>query len=711
MPQPVPADAVVLSSVPGPATPEHPRNTEASLLVRQDHSYLLAYTEFCGAGNDDSAANIVGVTSRDGGRTWGERRIIQPNTGGCNVMSSALLRLDDGAVLLAFIRKDSRSSCTIFTRRSEDEGKTFGERVQVNDWHAYMGIVNDSLVQLRSGRVICPVYFSSEACWTPGERFVARVCFSDDGGRTWHAAEGDVQCPKRGAMEPVILERDDGSLLMLMRTQMGCVYQAASTDQGVNWTPATATDTPSQEAPIAIRAVPDRHMAIAVWNASFDPQAGSHGGRRSPLHIAVSRDEMRSPLRPMILEESEEATFAYASIAVDQDRLLLTYYVGQDSALIDGRAATLLALKFTVVDLTALTSECDPEPPVTIVPPYTLYPTRTSVNLRWFTDRPTHTGLRYWPEATPEAVRTVPPSLIRDCAHEVTIEGLVPGTPYSYISTDTGTAGGFRTLPGNDGSAFSFVVFGDPQSHKNYAESVSLAAELKPDFGVGLGDFVSRSSEENYRSVLSLSKPLLAAAPLLPAIGNHDYRRHARPFAQDNDMMVYDRYLGDGRGNSSATDCGSLRLIILNYPDKGTLPPDAAQMVWLEAQLGDARKAGLKALLFHHCPCFTSTCIDWAVEDSVLPPLLSRYSDVVLADFAGHIHTYERSVVDGVTYVTTGGAGELYEYPVNVRNNPWQVFATDALHLCFVQVNAAKITVRAIGHDRATIDAFDLPLR
>ncbi|OGV83600.1 MAG: hypothetical protein A3K19_07825 [Lentisphaerae bacterium RIFOXYB12_FULL_65_16] len=344
----------VVESMPAPADAGTPRNTEASLLLRRDGSYLLAYTEFYGGGQDDAAASIVGVVSTDGGRTWGGKRVLQPNVGGCNVMSAALLRLQDGAVLLAFIRKDSHQSCTLYARRSEDEGETFAAPVQINPWQAYMGFVNDSLVQLRSGRVLCPVYFSASACWTTQELYVARVCLSDDGGRSWRAAKGDVDCPKRGAMEPVLVEKPDGTLLMLLRTQMGCVYQSLSDDDGETWSPSTPSVLTSQEAPIAARLIPGTDRLLLVWNADYDPAARSHGGRRSPLHVAVAAADLAAPPERLPLEASATATFAYASIAFAGDRALLTYYVGQDSALIGGKSSTLLSLKFRALNLKAL---------------------------------------------------------------------------------------------------------------------------------------------------------------------------------------------------------------------------------------------------------------------------------------------------------------------------------------------------------------------
>ncbi|MCK5801758.1 MAG: exo-alpha-sialidase [Lentisphaeria bacterium] len=344
-------------SMAAPGTSENPRNTEASVLVRRDGSYLLAFTEFYGGGRDDSGANIVGLISRDGGESWCDRRILQENVGGCNVMSASLLRLRDGAVLLSYIRKDSRSACTLFSRRSEDDGETFGESVQINDWTAYMGCVNDSFLQLRSGRVFCPVYFTNGACWSGAEHFVARMCYSDDGGRSWQAARTDVDCPMRGTMEPVLLERDDGSLLMLMRTQTGNVYEALSMDEGETWGEAVPNSLPSQEAPIAVRRVPGGRTAVAVWNAAYDSDARSHGGRRSPLHIAVSQDGMQSVGTHFALEQSDSTTFSYPSIAFDGAKLLLTYYVGEDHALVDGGSTAMLGLRFRALDLKALTGE------------------------------------------------------------------------------------------------------------------------------------------------------------------------------------------------------------------------------------------------------------------------------------------------------------------------------------------------------------------
>lgn len=239
------------------------------------------------------------------------------------------------------------------SHEKDDDSQTFGDAVKVNTWTAYMGIVNDSLVQLENGRIICPVYYSQGPCWTPREHYVARMCLSDDGGRTWRAAETEVDCPKRGAMEPVVVERKDGSLLMLIRTQMGRVYQSTSSDAGNTWTKAEPSVLPSQEAPITARMIPGTDNMLLVWNAGYDAHARSHGGRRSPLHVAVTDAALTQAPTPMPLESSDEATFSYAGITFAHDRALLTYYVGQDHALVGGTRKTFLSLRFRALDLAA----------------------------------------------------------------------------------------------------------------------------------------------------------------------------------------------------------------------------------------------------------------------------------------------------------------------------------------------------------------------
>jgi hypothetical protein len=101
------------------------------------------------------------------------------------------------------------------------------------------------------------------------------------------------------------------------------------------------------------------------------------------------------------------------------------------------------------------------------------------------------------------------------------------------------------------------------------------------------------------------------------------------------------------------------------------------------------------------------------VEPTLLPDFLDSFKDIVSIDFAGHVHTYERSIYPdgkGITYITSGGGGELYEeFPVNQKKNEYQRNAADLLHFAWVSVNRTNIRVHIIDiagtvYDRFVID-------
>jgi sialidase-1 len=63
-----------------------------------------------------------------------------------------------------------------------------------------------------------------------------------------------------------------------------------------------------------------------VWNNTYEMGAG-HGGKRTPLTVAVSSDDGRTWTHLRNLETDANLTYAYTSIAFVRDRVLLSYYV------------------------------------------------------------------------------------------------------------------------------------------------------------------------------------------------------------------------------------------------------------------------------------------------------------------------------------------------------------------------------------------------
>jgi len=322
------------------ATAENPRYTEGSVVALNDGSLLFATTEFIGSGSDFAKARIIAKASTDGGRHWGDPRVLQENTGQTNVMSVTLRRLrapaEPGTIALFYLQKNTFDDLRMYVRFSTDETQTFGEPVLVTGDPGYHVVNNDRVTQLSSGRLIVPA--ASTADVKQVNHFVSHCYVSDDGGQTWRATEGRVDFAKRGAMEPEVLELADGRLLMILRTQLGYIAASYSDDQGESWSEAKPFGVTAPEAPSTIRRIPATGDLLLIWNNTFQEGAG-HGGQRTPLTAAVSRDDGRTWSHIQNLEPNPEHTYSYPSVVFVRDRAVLTYWES-------GPAAGQLSAKF-----------------------------------------------------------------------------------------------------------------------------------------------------------------------------------------------------------------------------------------------------------------------------------------------------------------------------------------------------------------------------
>lgn len=92
-------------------------------------------------------------------------------------------------------------------------------------------------------------------------------------------------------MEAHVEELRDGRLLMIMRTQLGAVFQSHSADGGETWSKAQTTGLRSPETCPELIRLSTGDLMIVWCNAEYDPEFASHYGKRSPLTVALSRDE------------------------------------------------------------------------------------------------------------------------------------------------------------------------------------------------------------------------------------------------------------------------------------------------------------------------------------------------------------------------------------------------------------------------------------
>ena len=290
------------------ATAARPRSDHSSIVELRDGRLMIAYIEFCGGeeliGHDHAPSNIVTMISSDGGRTWGERRVlVETNPGDCNVYNPNFLRLNSGEILFYCLRMHQLKEGEVFKSssficRSTDEGQTFSDPTGP-DALRDIGDCN-TLVLLSSGRILLPAgktmggWCSVTPDGEAGDHGIAGCCYSDDDGRSWKQSTTWVDLPRRGAMEPHVAELRDGRLLMTLRTELGAVFQSESEDKGLTWSRPQTTGLRAPESMPCLARIPQTGDLILVWNHSqFDPKY-DHSGKRTPLTMAVSRNDGRT---------------------------------------------------------------------------------------------------------------------------------------------------------------------------------------------------------------------------------------------------------------------------------------------------------------------------------------------------------------------------------------------------------------------------------
>ncbi len=300
------------------------------MVVLRDGTVFFAYTSFRQA-RDDALADIACRTSSERGQSWTEPEIlVSRDEARENVMSVSLLRLQSGAILLFYLRKDSRTVCRVWMRRSDDDAQSWSDAVCCTPGDDYYCIVNDCAVELNDGRVLLP-YSVCDEIWTPTERLLVATACSDDEGASWHQSN-TVYAPKRGAMEPRAIERRDGTLWMLMRTDQGRIWQSTSDDRGNTWCEPSATQIEAPQAPFVLTRIPATGDLLLIRNPVANLTQGTHQGYRTPLASSISRDDGATWTNEKLLESDTSHTYCYLSTTFIDDLALLSYYAGHPGA-------------------------------------------------------------------------------------------------------------------------------------------------------------------------------------------------------------------------------------------------------------------------------------------------------------------------------------------------------------------------------------------
>ena len=327
------APFVVLELTPGAL---NSRNSEGDFIQTKDGRMLFIYSFFGkGTGDDYDTAELRERVSTDGGMTWSTtgRTVVQPESG-LNVMSVSLLRLNSGAIALFYLAKVSHSDCRPQMRLSTDEGRSWGPPVQcVTDLVDYYVLNNSRVIQLKSGRIVLPLCLHRTLDAKKNDWAGQLLCYlSDDQGKTWRRSksifEGKDTTGKRVTVqEPGVVELNDGRLMMFIRSSVGSQMISYSADGGETWTAPVASNIISPVSPASIKRIPQTGDLLLVWNDhSSIPVALK--GKRTPLSVAISRDEGKTWEKTKTLYDDPNGWYCYIAIDFVGDDVLLGHCAG-----------------------------------------------------------------------------------------------------------------------------------------------------------------------------------------------------------------------------------------------------------------------------------------------------------------------------------------------------------------------------------------------
>jgi hypothetical protein len=257
--------------------------------------------------------------------------------------------------------------------------------------------------------------------------------------------------------------------------------------------------------------------------------------------------------------------------------------------------------------------------------PYVVGVTSTTATLHW--EIPD--GQRVTIAATTADGRTV-------TSTDGHLVGLTPGARQGWVADVGGTAraaGTVTTAPTDPNATVRFVAFGDYGAGGAAEWAVGkVAAAQEPAFSVVPGDNTYLLSTPLLfdHNIFAPMRALLAQGPFIATLGEHD-------LAYFGGRAVADALGLPNGGDRYVANYGPLRFIVLG------LQMDSADVPFVRAAL--AVPGARHVYLVAHRPPGTGN------------PVLAVARGHVVAAIVGHLHRYERRVVDGVPVFTVGTGG------------------------------------------------------
>lgn len=286
--------------------------------------------------------------------------------------------------------------------------------------------------------------------------------------------------------------------------------------------------------------------------------------------------------------------------------------------------------------------------------------------------------------------------------HHVTLSDLQSDTHYHYrlISGDVPLTEDltFHTAPGPEKTTLSFVVYGDTRAHPDIHRAIiNQARSLTPDLALHVGDLVNVGhNEAQWDEFLRIEKELLAYVPLFPTLGNHELQS----------KHYFERFFLPGNERWYSFTYGPAFFICLQIDGFTKLDDVSEQYQWLEQTLAKNTQPWL--FVYFHKPPYSAE-YEGQSEAYIrirVTPLFEQYG--VRLVFSGHNHNYQRSQVNGITYIVTGGGGGDLSDRITQDEHLLRYYV--GYHLVLINIEGDELNATALTPEGAMIDRFEIHL-
>jgi sialidase-1 len=180
--------------------------------------------------------------------------------------------------------------------RSLDDGRTWETPIKIN--HPWCGCIH-SMIETKAGRI---VLVGQEIVY-PGWRHATVIFVSDDQGLTWRRSNvldyGVGGHDHAGSIEGSVIERADGSLYLLLRTEAGVLYESVSRDGGLKWDGPAPSQVKSVTCCPQMARLADGRVAL-LWNHPPRHLPDSAHSREE-LFLAFSDDDGKTWSPPVVV--------------------------------------------------------------------------------------------------------------------------------------------------------------------------------------------------------------------------------------------------------------------------------------------------------------------------------------------------------------------------------------------------------------------------